>query len=163
MAPYDDRTQPIRVQRTAAQRGPEPAAAKPEPGPGAKAVGCLLLIALVLGGFWLVGTLLSGGDDAATQPATSGSSGAPAVDPETLYITTLNISGVPVTDTAAAVAAGRAVCAAFDEGLDATAFGVSFAESSGLSLEQTGTLMGAAVAAFCPEHRPVIESLPGAR
>lgn len=158
MAFHDDRTQPIRRQPRELP-GPTPTA-KPEPGPGAKAVGCLLLVVLVVGGFWLLGALF--GDDATTPSAPAATVDLEA-ELETLYLATLQAQDVPIPDRANAIAAGRAVCDAFDDGLDATAFGVSFADASGLTLGQTGSLMGAAVGAFCPEHRGVIEALPGAR
>lgn len=121
-------------------------------------MGCLILVGLVVGGVWLLGTIL-GGDGEATPSRSAAAPVGVEAELELLYLATLQAQDVPAPDRDAAVAAGRAVCDAFDEGLDAVAFGASFAETSGLTLGQTGSLMGAAVAAFCPEHRGVIEAL----
>lgn len=140
------------------RRASEP---KPEPGPAAKVLGALILVGLVVGGFWLVGSLFGGSDDgapAATESATPASSGAAAegLDPELLFVTSLNVAGVPVPNTDDAVAAGRSVCGALDDGVDFEPFALSFAESSGLGYEQAGQFIGAAVVALCPQHRSTL-------
>lgn len=145
------------------RNAPTPAA-KPEPGPIAKAFGCLIvgavLAGLALGGFWLLGSAFSGNDAPVAAPPTSAAANVRA-ELETLYVATLQAQGVPVPDKAGAIASGRVVCAAFDRGADPVAFAVSFAKGAGLTVGQAGTVMGAAVAAFCPQHRAVIDSLAG--
>ena len=89
---------------------------------------------------------------------------APAADEpggEALFVLSLQSQGIAVDDRDAVVTAGRMVCDALDDDLNPATFGVSFAESSGLTLEQTGRVMGSAVVAFCPEHRQTLSDTFG--
>lgn len=124
--------------------------------PGQILGGCAVIIVLFLGGFWLLGTIFGGGGGGG-EPAAAPATSAPApADTDLLFIATLKSSDFPVPDPQAAITAAHATCTAFGNGADLASFGGGFARESGLSLEQTGQFIGAAVAAYCPQHRAAL-------
>ncbi len=137
--------------------------AQQQQSPGQILGGCAVIIVLLLGGFWLLGTIFGGDEPApstAAAPAPAGSApltGA-ALDEQLdlLFVAGLQASDVPVPDQRGAVAAAQVACAAFADGADLESFGGGFARDSGLTLEQTGAFIGVAVSVYCPEHSDAV-------
>lgn len=87
---------------------------------------------------------------ATTEPARS-----PVISNDELFIATLTAEDITVLDDGDMVALGKAVCSDLDRGLDFTSIGIDVMRSSGglYSLPDVGFIMGAAVSAYCPEHK----------
>jgi len=78
----------------------------------------------------------------------------PTVDPETVYIVTLEIAGLGIentyTDPADAINLGHQVCIYLESGTGDTMGAAMVLVDNGFTPEQAGYTVGAAVAAFCP-------------
>lgn len=120
---------------------------QPEPGPVAKLFGGLVVIGVLIGAVALVASLFSGGNDPAPAPAVS----AP-LSADDHFLVGLRIAGIQVGDEQSMIAGARLTCSAFDRGETLRDFARGVV-SQGIKPEAAGKIIGAAVAAYCPEHR----------
>ena len=82
---------------------------------------------------------------------------APAAADDESYLDTLEIVGVPVDDPAAAIAMGRNACALLDQGVDVATVASRLMTDNALSADQAGFTVGVAVAAYCDQHRGLVD------
>lgn|GEM_PF-6103918 len=90
------------------------------------------------------------------KPLVTTSSPPIEIDPEDLFIATVQIRGdIPIQDKEGAIKFGKAVCAELDGGRSFLAIGVDSAKAGAgvFTPTQVTYIMGAAIPAFCPEHR----------
>ncbi|CAN3127208.1 DUF732 domain-containing protein [Mycobacterium sp. smrl_JER01] len=81
---------------------------------------------------------------------------APAGADDETYLEVLEMMEIPVADPSAAVALGRAVCAGLDQGQSVEAVANAIGTANGLTLDQSGMVVGASVAAYCDQHRALV-------
>lgn len=73
-----------------------------------------------------------------------------------VYLDLLAAEGFDYVDSATAVTVGEAVCDLLDVG-GSVAMAARIAVNEGLTGEDAGVFIGAAVTTLCPEHRPELE------
>ncbi|OAN30208.1 hypothetical protein A4X20_09635 [Mycolicibacterium iranicum] len=93
---------------------------------------------------------------AAALGATALLTAAPAVADDETFLDVLDMMGVPVTDPASAVEMGHTACAGLDQGQSVDAVAAALGPANGLTLEQSGMVIGASVAAYCDQHRALV-------
>jgi hypothetical protein len=94
----------------------------------------------------------------ALRPDVPTTSNSTTADPRVLdsdFVVRLGSRVLPDTPQAELLALGRDVCAQFDAGASAAAVSSSL-ESQGLTSAQGDAVIGAAVEAYCPAHRPAL-------
>lgn len=72
------------------------------------------------------------------------------------FIHTLDHFGIYYSSTAAAVDAGHALCDGLDAGLSVTALGV-IAMNAGYTTKDAGTIVGAAIGAYCDQYAYLVQ------
>lgn len=73
------------------------------------------------------------------------------------YIAALDDEGISYPSEQNAIQVGHLVCESFDEGNDFVAIAMELYTSSQMDAYQSGYVVGAAVAAFCPEYLDQIQ------
>ncbi|AWN04978.1 hypothetical protein I5H21_gp054 [Mycobacterium phage Byougenkin] len=68
------------------------------------------------------------------------------------FVMALDSEGIPYTSKNDAIKAGKAVCTILDTGLSMYEASIVVHENTDLSMYDSGYVVGAATAAFCPEH-----------
>lgn len=122
----------------------------------------------VLGALVVVGSTFGSGDapaaDVATGATASTASAAapeapvPVLSADDQFIAAVESRGQVVTDEALMTSAGRGVCTAVEAGLSPVAVAVRIAADTQLTPRDAGYVVGAAVVAYCPEHRDQLPS-----
>jgi Protein of unknown function (DUF732) len=81
---------------------------------------------------------------------------APAYADETddIFISVLDEEGIPYTSASDAILVANGVCVFLSEGNTLADATVEVMNESGLGVEQSGFFVGAATAAYCPDHSP---------
>lgn len=77
---------------------------------------------------------------------------APGGTAENAYISALDSEDIDYSSEANAITAGRSICDLLDSGYDLIDTVLFFSENSGYSTGDSGYIVGAASAAFCPEN-----------
>lgn len=83
---------------------------------------------------------------------------AAATTDDDVYIATIDTFGINYESEEAAIMVGKAVCQGFDNDMTVLKVGKIIVSETGISTSDAGTIMGAAVAAYCPEYKDVFES-----
>jgi len=78
---------------------------------------------------------------------------------EIAFVSVLDKKGISYSSEDNAIAAGHAVCGELDRGVSLGSVIRTFWSATGYTPNQSGYIVGASIAAFCPEHRNLV---PGA-
>jgi len=73
---------------------------------------------------------------------------------DSIFVSVLDEQGIPYTQASDAILVAKGVCVSLNEGNSLTDATLQVKNESGLSVEQSGFLVGAAAAAYCPSQSP---------
>lgn len=90
--------------------------------------------------------------------STASNLGVPGVSDADVFLATLAMEGIDVMDDDLMINVGRSVCGDLDKGTSFIRVGAAMASAADgvYSTQEVGYIMGAAIPAFCPEHRDKI-------
>lgn len=75
-----------------------------------------------------------------------------AVNPDDVFIATLQRLGLSIKNRNSAIAAGRAVCVAIDAGNSVPDLLSNLMTENGFTPQDAGHFLGTSIAAYCPQH-----------
>jgi Protein of unknown function (DUF732) len=86
--------------------------------------------------------------------ATALAAPANADDTDSIFISVLDDEGITYPSTSEAVTMAHGVCVHLSEGNSLEATATQLSKETGLEIEPAGFFVGAATAAYCPQHSP---------
>jgi hypothetical protein len=81
---------------------------------------------------------------------------AAAEEPDDSFLGTIDVIGIPITDPAAAISAGRGACKALDGGAEVPAAVDTVASDTGISPDDAAYFVGVSIGAYCPHHEGLL-------